>query len=285
MPTNFQVFDSNKLNLMADNAYLESVWRMNGNQPGIAPGDVYNKLFYQTSIFAAAFAQALSDKGFTVSDDDFAALVAVFANLSLVSGVNWKSGTAYEVGDICEASAVENSHKYMECTVAGTSGTTEPDWPTVGNTQTDGTVTWTVRDKRVATAQFDNSDKLATSKWVRNELLGLGGAAYNNMFGFSTQSSGYLLGYQKLPSGLIIQWGVFEYQVSDGDTGTTCTFPMAFPHTCLSIVGNDRKTSGSGVTAGYSAFGHLSAANCKMWGYTHAGSLTYMSNSFVAIGY
>lgn len=35
-------------------------------------------------------------------------------------------------------------------------------------------------------------------------------------------------GYQKLPSGLIMQWGI-------GNDGTTPAFPIAFPSQCLSV--------------------------------------------------
>lgn len=60
----------------------------------------------------------------------------------------------------------------------------------------------------------------------------IGGSAANQFSG----SFGSLLtgnGYQKLPSGLIIQWG---YQSVAPSTTTSYTFPMIFPNACLSIV-------------------------------------------------
>jgi len=56
----------------------------------------------------------------------------------------WAAGTAYALG----AFVVPTTHnnRIYEATVAGTSGTTEPVWPTiVGNTIADNTVTWTCR--------------------------------------------------------------------------------------------------------------------------------------------
>jgi len=50
-------------------------------------------------------------------------------------------------------------------------------------------------------------------------------------------------GYQKLPSGLIIQWGRF-FQAGDR---TTITFPIAFPDACLSI-SNILYAPGAGVS-------------------------------------
>jgi len=41
-------------------------------------------------------------------------------------------------------------------------------------------------------------------------------------------------GYQKLPSGLIIQWGL-QIQTSDDNGYVTYTFPIAFPNMCFSV--------------------------------------------------
>ena len=53
----------------------------------------------------------------------------------------WAASTAYAVGDYVQPTT-PNSH-YYRCTVAGTSGATEPGtWPTTGGTVADGTITW-----------------------------------------------------------------------------------------------------------------------------------------------
>ena len=58
---------------------------------------------------------------------------------------NWAASTAYTLGSIRCPLAVANGYFY-EVTTAGTSAATEPIWPTVvGNTVTDGTITWTCR--------------------------------------------------------------------------------------------------------------------------------------------
>ena len=41
-------------------------------------------------------------------------------------------------------------------------------------------------------------------------------------------------GYQKLPSGLIIQWGS-QSQTTDSNSNATYTFPAAFPNACFSV--------------------------------------------------
>ena len=52
----------------------------------------------------------------------------------------WKASTSYTVDQLLPPT-VPNGHIY-KCTIAGTSGSTEPTWPITG-TVTDGTVTWT----------------------------------------------------------------------------------------------------------------------------------------------
>jgi hypothetical protein len=54
----------------------------------------------------------------------------------------WAPSTAYVVGQLVQPTT-PNSHTY-QCSTAGTSGTTQPTWPTgAGATVTDGTVAWT----------------------------------------------------------------------------------------------------------------------------------------------
>lgn len=56
----------------------------------------------------------------------------------------WAASTAFAVGDIRRASTSQNSGLVFECTTAGTSGSSEPNWPTdIGSTLTDNTVVWT----------------------------------------------------------------------------------------------------------------------------------------------
>lgn len=59
--------------------------------------------------------------------------------------VAWSANTAFSVGDIRRPSADQGTGLSFRCTIAGTSGATEPEnWPkTFGDTVKDGTCTWT----------------------------------------------------------------------------------------------------------------------------------------------
>ena len=55
----------------------------------------------------------------------------------------WAANTAYVVGDVVRATTLQPTGLVFECTVAGTSASTQPSWPTdIGSTITDGGVTW-----------------------------------------------------------------------------------------------------------------------------------------------
>lgn len=55
----------------------------------------------------------------------------------------WQSSTAYSVGDVVQPFTDYGTGFFFRCTIAGTSGASEPFWPTViANTVEDGTVTW-----------------------------------------------------------------------------------------------------------------------------------------------
>jgi lambda family phage minor tail protein L len=55
----------------------------------------------------------------------------------------WQSSTSYAVGAIVRATTTQASGLVFRCTVAGTSASTQPAWPTdIGSTIVDGGVTW-----------------------------------------------------------------------------------------------------------------------------------------------
>jgi hypothetical protein len=70
----------------------------------------------------------------------------------LAGYATWAASTAYALGDYVVPTT--SNGFYYECTTAGTSGTTEPTWPTTaGATVTDGTVVWTCRQPAVWTTR------------------------------------------------------------------------------------------------------------------------------------
>ena len=63
----------------------------------------------------------------------------------------WQADHTYAAGEICFSSVI-GDYRFAECTIGGQSGTAEPTWGAVGNTVTDGGVTWIVKDLRQGTS-------------------------------------------------------------------------------------------------------------------------------------
>lgn len=99
----------------------------------------------------------------------------------------WAATTAYSLENLRRPLAARNGY-YYEVTTAGTSGGTEPTWPTtVGNTVVDGTVTWTCR-------QIPKSDAVL-SAWGRLWMFSGTTVYYSDLlipYAFSGGSSGTL---------------------------------------------------------------------------------------------
>lgn len=148
--SNFKIFDENLVNIMDDTAYAASTYRTQGAVSGVAPSNVHNKLYRQTSILSAAIAEVAKNRGEVVSDADFNNLVAALTTAfgtELIDKNMWKASKAYVVGDIVDAPTLSN-WAILECSVAGTTGTSEPTWgTTVGATITDNTVSWILKRK------------------------------------------------------------------------------------------------------------------------------------------
>jgi hypothetical protein len=106
--------------------------------------DVVNSNFYATTMSAADnwFGYRLP-KGFQIFSLDFS-IGQSLARINTREGVycnNWFAATVYPLGDVV-VPTVDNGF-YYKVTVAGTSGGSQPVWPTtIGLTVTDGGVTW-----------------------------------------------------------------------------------------------------------------------------------------------
>lgn len=102
----------------------------------------------------------------------------------------------------------------------------------------------------------NGADIQDVAKFLQN--LGLGEAAKRNVGTGANQIpdmgsfmlSASVPGYQKLPSGLIIQWGPIDVPLTSQDTVTY--FPIAFPNRCLRVFATQDYTPGS-ANVGYIA--------------------------------
>ncbi|MDE9583646.1 gp53-like domain-containing protein [Citrobacter braakii] len=71
------------------------------------------------------------------------------------------------------------------------------------------------------------------------------GTGTNQIPDMSSFAGGPASGYQKLPSGLIIQWGVSSTSSSTGQA--TATFPIAFPNGLINVMVSEQSNSAGAV--------------------------------------
>ncbi|MCU7250761.1 phage tail protein [Pseudomonas koreensis] len=105
-----------------------------------------------------------------------------------------------------------------------------------------------------------------------SRVLNLGGA-FGAMFGAS--------GYQKLPSGLIMQWG----SVTTTTSGTSVVFPIAFPSAVLSLCGSVSNNDSSGNSV-FSVFSRSGLGTTGFTAWTKAAATTRVSDTvqWIAVG-
>ncbi|WP_295537404.1 hypothetical protein [uncultured Pseudacidovorax sp.] len=110
----------------------------------------------------------------------------------------------------------------------------------------------------------DNSTRAATTAFVRN----------------TSPASLAAGGWQKLPSGLLFQWGTTG-GVGNGSISTV-TFPIAFPTACAAVVASP--VAGVANTNAYSVgVGNFTAADFKLS--NNSGTSGNVAASYIALGY
>lgn len=123
----------------------------------------------------------------------------------------------------------------------------------------------------------DNTTLEINADALRNKDNGLGFAKF-----LSTDwtSSKVASGYQKLPNGLYVQWGITASLSSA--TTTTITLPIAFPTACLQVVpGIRNNTATATTTTGHFGSGNYSTTGFDLYNRTSV-ALTF---NWMAVGY
>ena len=104
----------------------------------VTDGGIYTGSNIVTSLTAAF---AATDVYRPIQYTGSAANAIIIRSITHTTAFPWVASTAYNLGDVARPTS-SNSHLY-QCTTAGTSGSTQPTWPTSGGTVTDGTAVWT----------------------------------------------------------------------------------------------------------------------------------------------
>lgn len=240
MAHNFYQFDPTKNNMMSDAGYSASNYRKNGAQAGVAPAPVHNKLFYQTSTFITAFAQMMDAKGYELSDADVTALATMLSNVAAKSDLTPYALISQLSGYIAKASVIiktstgsilpaefyrtieANSSSAIQFTLPLFSDVANGAWVKIKNINTglltlnatiDGVINPTL-------AQWDEIVVFSDGTALRGKIIS--GSSAADWDASLTEN-----GYQKYPSGLIKQWGLYPNEVNSPQT-IRVNFPISF---------------------------------------------------------
>ena len=99
-------------------------------------------ILYKSAYLKSKMLGNITGTAYTFPSTQYVALFVANFNSSASNPGYWSASTAATAGQYVSPTTA-NGHLYV-CTTAGTTGTTQPTWPTaIGGTVTDGSVVWT----------------------------------------------------------------------------------------------------------------------------------------------
>lgn len=294
-------------NLLTQAEYLADAQRPIGNQPGVARSKLVNKALRQSSLIAAGIAEFLADNQSNNITDSLTPQNVADYMAVVVRSLGIPTAVAGGTADAITADFTPN--------VALTNGTTVIVRAGAANTTTtptfapDGLTAKTiVKGNNLALAAGDiagaghwlemNFDT-ALDKWVLlnpyNVGLQIASTAEAQTQSDNTKALSPLRlkealqganqslltnGYQKLPGGLIMQWG--QANLAAG-TNTTVTLPIAYPTAHLHISGSavDNLIGGQECVE----FLSLTTANFQTASVSGSGEAVASRIKYISIGY
>ncbi len=154
----------------------------------------------------------------------------------------WQASTSYSVGDIVMPTIGNETGLAYYCKTAGNSGSSEPSWPTtIGNTVTDGTVTWQAISAFQELTEFVSSKIQSITSSVVFTLNTADVSNlddyYNKWFAVNLENSlnGYVLDYKGSTAEVTIRGTTFAG--ATGENVILFRFPV-FRESIIPVSGN-----------------------------------------------
>lgn len=306
-------------NVLTPAAYAAlSTLIQNGYQSGVAQSIQVNTTLRQATFVASAIAQIIANDGVDALDDgNITGFVAKF-----IQAINDQGITANQFDSSAKLSTtafVQRALGNYRDVIQYTNSTTNLSASDIGKTVICGGGSNTLNLPLASTVAKGSAYAIFsqggtnTINVTGSDILGVGGNISSTSFqligsdyaivvasgsnSWSVVSGTPMLkqssvfsaslgasGYQRLPSGLIIQWGQYNSGIGDGSP-VTITFPIAFPNGCASIgslLQWNTPVTGSSVQGMHGYILSLSQANFFV---SDAGSVGNVGFTWIAIGY
>lgn len=309
--------DVDNANVLTQAEYEVDPQRTLGNQPGVARSKLVNKAMRQASVMAAGVAQFLADnQGYDIDDELTPAQVSNAFALAFINGLASLITTRPQFDDTENIATTEFVQRalgnYADSVIVA--GPLTLDSSHIGKLMlVNGyTITLPAVSSVVTGASFHIRNvstipvKVTTTT---NTVFFYSGEARVDVYiqpgdtltvtsGFGTwvasgtaslqlsKAFNYVLnqsGWQRLPTGLIIQWGEIT---TSGSGGVTLTYPIAFPTGVLS--GHMELKSTPGISALHTGMDFSGASTTSMTVYSRdASTNNYLAGTFkyFLIGY
>ena len=308
MPSNdFQTFAAGTgANVLTQAQYLALSALANGFSSGIAPSNQLNKVWRQSSIVSAMLAQFIVDNsGQNATDDGTTATLE--ANLtSAIRGtvkqfvVLTDTGAAnvYTATNTPALAALSNGLMQNVSIVHANTGasTYAPDGLTAKSIFGLGGVALQGGELvagAIATMMYSTAANSGVGAWVLLECNGGSSQVSPGTQSAQAVNLGQFFslpavnGYQRFPSGIIVQWG--QASITGGSGVLPLTFPLAFPNAGWVFVAIDRASSGwSATNSGFYGSAGLSRTAVNVYLAVYNGSTITLQNNgyfnWIAIG-
>ena len=253
-------------NLLTQAEYLADSQRPIGNQPGVARSKLVNKALRQASLISAGVAEFLADNQANDITDGLTPQNIADYMAAVVRSLGIPTAVAGGTADAITADFTPNVSLTNGTTVivragsanATTTPTFAPDGLTAKTIVKGNNLALAAGDIAGAGHWLEMNFDVVLDKWVlRNPYsagLQIASTAESQALTDNTkaisplrlkeamQGSNISLaanGYQRLPSGLIIQWGSATFpNTGAGSTQINVNFPLAYPSVLLYIGGN-----------------------------------------------
>jgi len=229
---------------------------------------------------------------------------------------NWAALTALSLGAI--RSPTTGNGYYYEVTTAGTTGATEPTWPTpAGTTVTDGTVVWTCRLATVTLSTSVSATALTITGFAGTLAFGANtisvsgtGTVFTGGTTYSVSGTPLILvtnataTARAITTGAVSEAQSISFNVNAGGSTLTVSgsvrdlifsgsFGGSFPNGTLTIYGNLTFKSGMTVTAGTSTRTFAATSGTQKitsaalpldFPFTFSGTATYQLQDALSVG-
>jgi hypothetical protein len=228
-----------------------------GTQLGIVQMSGHNGSTFTPVASIAAFSEGAFSTSSTPSD-------LRFYTTAVSSTTQTERMRLFPSGNLAIASTTDNGNQLQVTGSASVSNALTAGTLTAGTISATGSIT------TPTPAAGSNNTTVPNTAWVQ--------ALISGDFSSSLATSGY----QKLPSGLIIQWSGSFGTPSGGSA--TWTFPLAFPSACVAAFGTAR-TASAGNSYFVSQVGTPSVTGAQFYAANSSGAAAALSINTFAIGY